>query len=128
MKAGWGTGPRRSASHASPARVEGRPLPPARLRRDGSRVLGRRRPHERLGLALGFPGAAPEAALVADAQGEPVGVEALEDELGHAAGNSRAVAERGECDRARGVELLDQEAAVLVVSLAADREPVAEAN
>src|SRR5438105_9879429 len=68
----------------------------------------------------------PEHALVADAAGHAVGVEALEQQLRRAPRAFEQVTEAGERDRPGALAFGDQSPLRLVVGGAADREPVAE--
>ncbi len=69
---------------------------------------------------------AAENPLVADSSGQPVCVEALEDELGRTPAHAEKVAEAREGNRSRRLAFRDQKATRLLVGDCADGEPIAD--
>src|SRR5439155_2109524 len=114
-----------------------------RLSRRLQRTLGEGRPDERraddrAGGAAGPGGsagrgraglarrAAPKHALVPDPPGEPVGVEALEQQLGVPPPTADQIAEARERDPADSLALLDESAPRLLVAKRRDGQSVAD--
>jgi hypothetical protein len=78
-------------------------------------------------LALGAR-SSPEHALVADASGRAVCVEALEQKLSRPARNAEQIAETAERDRTGPLGLLEERPAGPLVGVGSDRESVAETD